>query len=130
MIVVDASLIIDLLLQTAASRAIAERLSDSPLHAPELLDLEVIQALRRYRLSEGLPERRAREALEDLAALRIERHGHAVLRERIWELHQNLTAYDAAYVALAEALEAPLLTRDARLSRSRAHRADVQLVSS
>jgi len=127
-IVLDASVILDLLLQSGAARAAADRMEGSSWHAPELMDLETLQVLRRYRLHEGLSERRATEALSDFSSLNIRRHRHAPYLNRIWELRDNLTAYDAAYVALAEALRAPLLTRDARLARSRGHGALIELI--
>jgi predicted nucleic acid-binding protein len=118
MIVVDASVVIDVLLGTAAGRRLADRVfdRDADLHAPHLLDLEVLQVLRRYAAAGELKPGRAREAVDDLADLPITRHQHVVLASRIWELRHNLTAYDAAYVALAEALEATLLTRDAGIA--------------
>lgn len=128
MIVIDASVVIDLLLRTGSWEAAGRRIARSTLHAPELLDLEVLQVLRRYRLHEGLVESRAATAVSDLAALRIRRHRHELYRSRIWALHENLSAYDAVYVALAEALRAPLLTRDARLTRSPGHRARIELI--
>lgn len=89
--------------------------SGETLHAPHLLDVEVAQVLRRYvRSKDILPERGA-EALADLASLPINRYPHFVLLPRIWQLRHNLTAYDAAYVALAEALDATLVTRDRAL---------------
>ena len=89
---------------------------DETLHAPHLLDVEVAQVLRRYYLHRELSSRRAEQALDDLAALKLERYPHEPLLPRIWQLRENITAYDAAYVALAEALNAPLLTCDARLA--------------
>lgn len=96
------------------------------LHAPHLLDVEVAQVLRRYvRSKDILPERGA-EALADLASLPINRYPYFVLLPRIWQLRHNLTAYDAAYVALAEALDATLVTRDRALkSLSSAARVEV-----
>jgi predicted nucleic acid-binding protein len=81
-----------------------------------LLDLEIAQALRRYARTGQIPTERCRAALEDLCELPLIRHPHDILLPRIWELRNNLSAYDAAYVALAEALDAPLLTRDERLA--------------
>ncbi|HXG57888.1 MAG TPA: type II toxin-antitoxin system VapC family toxin [Thermoanaerobaculia bacterium] len=130
MIVVDASVVVQFLFDPATAERVARRAARSALHAPELLDLEVLQVLRRYRLRERLPAGRAMQAVSDFADLRIERHPHRPLRERIWELHRHLTAYDAAYVALSEALDAPLLTLDERLARSRGHRAVVELLRS
>ena len=97
------------------------------LHAPHLLDLEVLQVLRRYAAAGEISAERAREALDDLAAFRLRRWAHEPLTLRIWDLRQNLTAYDAAYVALAEALGAPLLTRDRRLASAPGIRARVEV---
>lgn len=129
MIVVDASAILELLLNTHQAARVAERLfvAGETLHAPHLLDLEVAQVLRRYAAAGALTEERGDEALEDLGDLPLERYPHTLLLPRIWELRHALTAYDAAYVALAEALAAPLVTRDAALARAR-HRARVEVL--
>jgi predicted nucleic acid-binding protein len=114
MIVVDASAIIELLLQTALGTRVEQRLyrEDDDLHAPHLLDVEVLSALRRLVHSgEVLPER-AEEAIQDLAVLSLFRHGHLDLATRAWELRQNFTPYDAMYLALAEALDATVITCD------------------
>ena len=118
MIVVDASALLEVLLRTPAARNIEERLFEpgETLHAPHLVDLEIAQVLRRYAAAGQISADRGREALDDLAAFRLRRWAHDALVMRIWDLRRNLTAYDAAYVALAEALAAPLLTRDRRLS--------------
>jgi predicted nucleic acid-binding protein len=128
-IVVDASAILEVLLGTRDGARVAERLftPGETLHAPHLLDLEVAQVLRRYALAGELDAPRGLAALEDLADLPLTRYPHDLLLPRIWELRRNLTAYDAAYVALAEVLAAPLVTRDAALA-SRVHRARVELV--
>lgn len=97
------------------------------LHAPHLLDIEIAQALRRLVQRQEITARRAEQALADYAQLLIERHVHQPLLERIWQLRDALTAYDGAYVALAEALDAPLLTCDAKLARSHGHRATIEL---
>ena len=130
MIVVDASAVLELLLGAGQARSIAARVlgPEEAVHAPHLLDVEVAQVLRRYARIGELSEERASEALGDLMGLRIERHSHEPLLRRIWELRHNLTAYDAAYVALAEALAAPLLTRDERLAAAPGHRAAIELV--
>lgn len=130
MIVVDASALLEVLLRTPASPGLTERLfaAGETLHAPHLLDVEVAQVLRRYRAGGALRRARAREALEDLSAFPIERYGHRSLLPRIWELRRNATAYDAAYLALAEALDASLVTRDAALARIPGIRAPVELV--
>jgi predicted nucleic acid-binding protein len=128
-IVVDASAILEVLLRTPAAQRIEERLFErgETLHAPHLIDLEVLQVLRRYTAAGEISAARAREALDDLAAFRLRRWAHDVLALRIWELRQNLTAYDAAYIALAEALRAPLLTRDRRLASAPGIRARVEV---
>lgn len=95
------------------------------LHAPHLLDVEVAQVLRRLEHSSVLRAGRAQEALDDLKALRVVRHAHLPLLDRVWMLRSNLSAYDALYVALAESLDAPLVTTDKRLQGSPLHRAEV-----
>jgi predicted nucleic acid-binding protein len=117
-IVVDASVIIEVLLQTDAGRAITGTLLDGrdTLHAPHLLDVEVAQVLRRFVLRGELYESRAREAIDTLREFPLRRYPHEPLLGRIWALRENLTAYDAAYVALAEGLRSPLVTRDRRLA--------------
>ena len=127
--VVDASVIIEVLLRTPDSDAIADRLltSRERLHAPHLLDLEVAQVLRRYVARGALTDLRGREALEVLAVFPLTRYAHEPLLARIWQLRDRLTAYDAAYVALAEALGATLVTRDQQLARATGTRARVEL---
>ena len=129
MIVVDASAVIELLLNTVAGVRIGARLlsSGETLHAPHLIDLEVAQVLRRYARSGELDAPRGAQALDDLASLAIHRYPHNVLLSRIWELRDNVTAYDAAYIALAEALDAPLVSCDSALTSS-VHRARVEVV--
>jgi predicted nucleic acid-binding protein len=125
--VVDASAVLELLLRTDKAPRLASRLlgGRESLHAPHLLDLEVAQVLRRYAAAGDLSPERGREALADLADLPLHRYPHDVLLSRIWELRQNVTAYDAAYLALAEVLVAPLVTCDQRLSSATGHTADV-----
>jgi predicted nucleic acid-binding protein len=130
LIVLDASAAIELVLASRAGASIAARIADpdETLHAPELLPVEVAQVLRRY-VEAGLVDVvRARHALDDLVGLGVTLYGHEELLDRIWELRANLTAYDAAYVALAEALGAPLVTRDRRIARAPGHRARVEVV--
>jgi len=129
-IVVDASAVVELLLNTPTGRAVAERLerSGSTLHAPHLLDIEVAQVLRRLARQGDIEPLRGHEALADLAALPLRRYPHRFLLSRIWELRENLTAYDAAYCALAEALDATLLTCDHRIARAPQHGARVDVV--
>jgi predicted nucleic acid-binding protein len=130
MIVADASAVLELLLGTAAAARAGARLLDpaETLHAPHLLDVEVAQALRRYALMGELGRHQGEQALDDLLDLPIQRHSHAVLLRRAWELRRSVSAYDAVYVALAEALGAPLVTRDGRLARSHGHRARIELI--
>jgi predicted nucleic acid-binding protein len=127
-IVVDASALLEVLLQSGAAAAVEARLfGGDTLHAPHLLDLEVTQVLRRYERAGELSSRRGREALADLAAFRIERYAHHLFLERVWSLRTNATAYDACYLALAEALDAPLLTMDRRLAGVPGHGATVEV---
>ena len=130
MIVVDASAVTELLLHTRLGGRVTERLfrKADELHAPHLLDVEVVQALRRLVRIGDVGSERAEEALQDLAILAIRRHPHFDLLSRAWELRDNLTVYDAMYVALAEATNAPLITCDARLGMAPDHTAQVEVV--
>jgi predicted nucleic acid-binding protein len=92
--------------------------ANETLHAPHLIDLEIAQVLRRYVRSAILSAERGAEALSDLVDFPLTRYPHFVLLTRIWQMRHGLTAYDAAYFALAEALEAPLVTRDRALART------------
>jgi len=129
-IVVDASALLEALLRTPSAKAVEDRLfaPRQTLHAPHLLDVEVAQVIRRYAAGGEIDSERGRLALIDLADFPVRRYPHDVLLPRIWNLRNNLTAYDAAYVALAEALDAPLLTRDRRLAGAAGHRAQIELV--
>ncbi len=129
MIVLDASAAVDWLLQTSAGRRIDKRIysRNETLHAPYLLDLEVMQVLRRLALQGLVSVRRADEAVRDLLDLRITRYPHLVLLPRIWRLRHDFSAYDAAYIVLAEKLGAALFTRDARLASASGHAARVEL---
>jgi len=118
-IVVDASVVASALGDDGSDGERARRrLAEERLFAPELIDLEVASAWRRAARAGRLGSKRARQALTDLAALPLDRAPHQPLMSRIWELRDNLTPYDAAYVALAEALQAPLVTADQRLARA------------
>jgi len=119
-IVLDASAIVELLLSTRLGRAVAERISDPALglHVPHLADVEVTQALRRLVRAGELSVASAASALVELRSLDLERHSHEPLLARVWALRENLTAYDAVYIALAEALETNLLSCDRRLAQA------------
>jgi predicted nucleic acid-binding protein len=129
-IVPDASVIIEVLLRTASAARIEDRLLDprESLHAPHLLDLEVAQVLRRYVARGEMRPERGRLSIELLAKFPITRYSHEPLMARIWSLRHNLTAYDAAYVALSEGLSATLLTRDAAIAEAAGHRAEVEVI--
>ena len=131
MIVIDASVVVDALATPTPNPALAQRLDrDDDFRAPHLIDVEFASAMRRL-VSEGqLTADRAADALSDLHALRIVRYPHLSLVDRMWELRNNLTAYDAAYVALAEILEVPFVTCDARLASSPGHQAKIELFTS
>jgi predicted nucleic acid-binding protein len=130
LIVLDASAVIELLLNTNGGRLVAERIADATesLHAPHLLSVEVAQVLRRYVSAGSVAESIAASALNDLTELDIARYGHEPFLSRVWELRQNVTAYDAFYLALAEVLDAPLLTFDKRLATAPAHGAIIELL--
>jgi predicted nucleic acid-binding protein len=130
LIVVDASAILEMLLQTRHASRLMERMLGRPvrLHAPHLLDIEVTHALRRLVQRNDITAQRAEQGLADLSQLFIERHGHQLLTARIWQLRDSVTAYDGAYIALAEALDATLLTCDAKLAHAHGHRARIDLV--
>jgi predicted nucleic acid-binding protein len=118
LIVVDASAILEVLLRTP-SGASMQRLMFAPgqtLHAPHLLDIEIAQVIRRYEAKGAIDDARGREALSNLGDLPIQRYPHDLFLPRVWELRRNLTAYDAVYVALAEGLDAHLLTSDHKLA--------------
>ncbi len=129
MIVIDASALLEMLLQTPRADQLMERALKAAerMHAPQLLDIEVTQVLRRLVQRREIAAVRAEQALDDLNDLVIERHEHQTLVSRIWQLRDSLTAYDGAYVALAEALSAPLLTCDAKLAGAHGHRATIEL---
>lgn len=130
MIVVDASAVVEVLLQLDAADVLMDRLflDGESLHGPHLLDAEVTQVIRRYTLAGNITASRGAEAVRDLADLPVTRHSHVPLLDRMWLLRNNVTAYDAAYIALAEALDAVLLTRDAALARVPGVRLSVEVL--
>jgi predicted nucleic acid-binding protein len=129
--VVDASTLVEVLLRTRLGERCTERLlrRNDALFAPHLLDVEVTQVLRRYAERGEMPDARGREAIQDLADFPLIRFSHEPFLQRIWELRHSLSAYDAAYIALAEALDAPLVTCDPRMARARGHAARVEILS-
>lgn len=119
MLVVDTSALVVALARTEPAPALTGRLTeDGDLHAPHLVDVEFLHALRRLLANDALSEDRAADARTDLEMLAMTRYPHAPLLDRAWSLRANLTAYDAVFVALAETLEVPLVTCDARLARA------------
>ncbi len=130
MIVLDASAVLLWLLNGPGGSLVAHRVieAEQSLHSPHLIDLEIAQVLRRYTSSREISVARAEQALDDLRRVPITRYPHAVLLPRIWKLRSSLTAYDAAYVALAEAIDAPLITADGKLGRSHGHEAEIEVI--
>jgi predicted nucleic acid-binding protein len=130
-IVVDASALLEFLLQTPLGTRVEARLyqDGDELHSPHLVDVEVTQGLRRLVRSGEVSADRAGEAIEDLTDLDLHRHGHLDLLTRGWKLRENVTAYDAIYIALAEALDATVVTCDARLAKAPGHRARVEVLA-
>lgn len=128
MIVVDTSAVIGVLAgQPRVARLVDRVINDGDLHAPHLIDVEFLLALRRLVVAGAINDDRAADARMDLADLTIVRYPHVSLADRMWELRHNVTAYDAAFLALAEALGAPLVTCDARLARAPGHAASVEV---
>lgn len=126
MIVLDASAAVDLLLDRTAGAWVADQVADTPpIHAPHLLDVEVTGVVRRLALAGHLSDGRAVVALSRLRGIPITRYAHGGLIERMWQLRHTVIAPDAAYVALAESLGAPLLTTDERLARAPGHTARI-----
>jgi predicted nucleic acid-binding protein len=126
-IVADASAILEVLLNAAASAAVRSHLFafGQTIHIPHLTDVEVVHVLRRYARMNSLSAMRAQMALHDYLDMPMVRYPHDVLLRRMWQLRQNASAYDAAYLALAEALDAPFVTCDRALSSIPGHRAKV-----
>lgn len=128
MIVVDSSAVVDVLASVPGAEGLRSLLGGEELNAPDLLDYEVMSALRGLTLGRHLTARRAEDLLSDFEDLPIRRWSAAhVLRRRAFQLRDNLSAYDAAYVVLAEALECSLVTRDQRLATSVGHAARVEV---
>jgi len=130
LIVLDASVTVELLLATPTGQVVEQRVAAprEQLHAPHLLAVEVAHVLRRFARARSVQPGIARAALEDLSLLRIHRWAHEPLLGRVWELRENLTAYDAIYVALAERLGAVLLTTDRRMRRAGLSRVPIEVI--
>jgi predicted nucleic acid-binding protein len=127
-LVVDTSAILDAIAAQEPAPGLVARLSDDgDLHAPHLIDVEILHALRGMTMRGEITDDRATDARTDFADTALLRYPHEPLSDRVWELRHNLSAYDAAFIALAEALAVPLITCDARLASSRGHDADIEL---
>ena len=118
MIVLDASAAIELVLNTVAGKRINDRIADEPeaIHVPHLIDVELIHVIRRFVMRDVIGVARGETAIRLWRLLDVQRHDHEPFMPRIWQLRNNLSAYDATYVALADALSATLITADRRLS--------------
>lgn len=128
MIVADTSAVLAGLSGSDQGARVAERLvADRDLHAPHLIDLEMLHALRRMLGRSEVTLDRAEAIRGDFADLRVKRYPHQFFADRIWELRHNLTAYDACFVSLAEALDCPLVTCDARIAGAPGHHATVEV---
>lgn len=130
MIVVDASALVDTLLREPGAAPLAQVLFDPghTFHAPHLLDIEVAHAIRRHAFAGAIDDERGRMVLADLADFPLRRYPHDFLLPRVWSLRANMSVYDAVYVALAELLDAPLLTRDHRLAAAARQHADIEVI--
>ena len=130
MIVVDASALLEFLLQTPLGIRVEARLfrRDDEFHAPHLVDVEVVQGLRRLVRTGEVSSGRAADAIADLNELHLHRHAHLDLLGRAWKLRDNISAYDAMYVALAEAINAPVVTCDVPLAKAPGHRARIEVI--
>lgn len=123
---VDASAIVSVLLEDPPVPELAERLSGQELFAPHLLDVEFLHALRRLVAGGRVPAPRAEDIRANFASVVIVRYPHGLLLGRMWDLRDNLTAYDAAYVALSEVLDLPLITTDSRMAAAPGHHAVIE----
>jgi predicted nucleic acid-binding protein len=130
MLVVDTSAVLEAISALDPAPGLIERLAqDGDLHGPHLIDTELLHALRRLSINDQISNERAEDARSDFAELALVRYPHQPLNDRVWELRNNVTAYDATFIALAEALSAPLVTCDARLASTPGHGAQIELFS-
>ncbi|MEM1379776.1 MAG: type II toxin-antitoxin system VapC family toxin [Pseudomonadota bacterium] len=130
MIVVDASLVLDLVVPGPAQKGVTKAIGafGAAMAAPELIDLEALQVLRRLTLRGRIKAAVAEASLHELGVLPLQRYSHTVLANRVWELRHNLTAYDAAYFVLAEFLGAPLFTRDRKFTEVPGHTVAINVI--
>jgi predicted nucleic acid-binding protein len=128
MIVVDASAAFEILLRTPLGTRANLRVADEDVHVPHLIDVEIVSVIRRHLLAKELDAGTAEETLQHLLEWPLIRHPHDVLLPRIWNLRHSVSAYDGCYIALAEVLNAPLLTCDAKLGRSHGHDAKIEVL--
>ena len=130
MIIVDASALLEFLLQTPLGTRVEARLfrDQDEFHLPHLADVEVTQGLRRLVRTGEVSGDRAADVMADLADFDLHRHPHLDFLTRAWKLRDNLTAYDAMYIALGEALDAPIVTCDAPLAKAPGHRAHIEVI--
>jgi predicted nucleic acid-binding protein len=128
MIVLDASTAIELVMGSKRGESVRDRILAEEVAVPDLIDVEVLHVLRRYERAAKITNHRAERALSDLLAVPMTRYPHTPLLPRMWQLRGNLSGYDAAYVALAELFEAPLLTCDVKLAASPGHRARIESI--
>jgi predicted nucleic acid-binding protein len=126
-LVLDTSAALHVLAHRPAHPALLARLRQEELTAPHVIDLELLEALRGLVRGRRVTPDQAEDIRADFGALSITRFAQGGLTDRIWELRHNLTAYDAAYVALAEILDCPLVTSDARMAKASGHHADVEV---
>lgn len=127
MIVIDTSAVLQALVGRPVNARLIERIREEELHAPHLIDVEIVHALRRLVMDGRLTEDRAGDARSDFADLVIVRYPHHPLADRMWDLRHNLSAYDAAFVVLGESLGVPVVTSDRRLATAPGHGATIEL---